>query len=137
LPMFREAMIARGGQLPDNPRIDTFEPGELTGQGPSAINDIFASVSNNKLAAARKTLTLLQNHRDLVAPMLTTARRLIFAKGNDSHDYKFSSATLEDFFHVTPAWRNRYLAASVFWLKGSAGNDTPLLLRTREALANA
>jgi hypothetical protein len=134
LPMFREAMIARGGRLPETPRIDTFEPGELTGQGQAAIDDIFATASTNKLTATRKTLTLLQNHRDQLPPLMTTARRLIFAKGTDSHDYKFSSASLEDFYHVTPAWRNRFLASSVFWLKGSAGNDTPLLQRTRAAL---
>ena len=45
---------------------------------------------------------LLQNQREQVAPLMTTARRLIFAKGTDSHDYKFSSAALEDFYHVTP-----------------------------------
>jgi hypothetical protein len=132
LPMFR----ARMNRLPENPRIDTLEPGELTGQGQATIDNIFATASNDKLAAARKTLALLQTRGDQLAPLMTTARRLIFAKGNDSHDYKFSSAALEDFHHVTPAWRNRYLAASIFWLKGSGGNDTPLLQRTRAALAN-
>ena len=52
-------------------------------------------------------------------PLMDAARRLVFLKGTDSHDYKFSSAVLEDYAHVSPAWRDRYLAASVFWLKGS------------------
>ncbi len=134
LPMFRQAMIARGGQLPANPRIDTLEPGELTGQGQAAIDDIFATASTSKLNAARKTLALLQTHREQLPALMMTARRLIFAKGSDSHDYKFSSASLEDFYHVTPEWRNRFLAASVFWLKGSGGNDSPVLQRTRAAL---
>ncbi len=129
LPMFRQRM----GNLPAAPRIDTLEPGELMGQGQAAIDDIFATASTSKLGAARKTLALLQNQREQLAPMMTTARRLIFAKGTDSHDYKFSSAALEDFYHVTPEWRNRFLAASLFWLKGSGGNDTPLLQRTRAA----
>jgi hypothetical protein len=132
LAMFR----ARMGNLPANPRVDAVEPGELTGQGQAAIDNIFATASTDKLAAARKTLGLLQNHPDQLAPLMTTARRLIFAKGTDSHDYKFSSATLEDYYHVSPAWRNRFLAASVFWLKGSAGNDAPVLQRTRAALGN-
>jgi hypothetical protein len=130
LPLFR----ARLNNLPATPRIDTFEPGELAGQGQATIDDIFATASTNKLTAARKTLALLQTRPNQQEPLMTTARRLIFAKGTDSHDYKFSSAALEDFHHVTPAWRNRFLAASVFWLKGSAGNDTPLLQRTRAAL---
>jgi hypothetical protein len=78
----------------------------------------------------------LATQREQLAPLLSTARRLIFAKGNDAHDYKFSAASLEDFYHVSPPWRDRYLAASVFWLKGSAGNDAPVLQRTRAALAN-
>jgi hypothetical protein len=133
LPMFR----ARMNNLPATPRIDTLEPGELTGQGQATIDDIFATASTSKLNAARKTLALLQTRGDQIAPLMTTARRLIFAKGTDSHDYKFSSAALEDYHHITPAWRNRFLAASIFWLKGSAGNDTPLLQRTRVALGNA
>ena len=67
--------------------------------------------------------------------MMATARRPDLREGRDSHDYKFSSAVLEDFFNVTPAWRDRYLAASVYWLKGSGGTDSPVLQRTRAALA--
>ena len=66
---------------------------------------------------------------------VATSRRLIFAKGTDSHDYKFSSAALEDFHHITPAWRNRFLAASIYWLKGSGGADAPVMQRTRAAFA--
>ena len=35
---------------------------------------------------------------------------------------------------MSPAWRDRFLAASVYWLKGSGGADTSLVRRTREAL---
>jgi len=59
---------------------------------------------------------------------------LIFLKGNNSHDYKFSSAVLEDFHHVSPAWRDRFLAASVFNLRGSGDKDNSLVNRTRAAL---
>ena len=65
---------------------------------------------------------------------INTARRLIFLKGNNSHDYKFSSAVLEDFHHVSPAWRPRFLAASVFNLRGSGEKDNSLVSRTRAAL---
>ena len=47
---------------------------------------------------------------------------------------KFSAAVLEDYAHVSPVWRDRYLAASVFWLKGSGEKDTELVRRTREAM---
>jgi hypothetical protein len=41
---------------------------------------------------------------------------------------------LEDYAHVSPAWRDRYLAASVYWLKGSGDRDSRLVERTRAAL---
>ncbi len=131
LPMFR----ARMNNLPATPRIDTLEPMDVTGQGQAAIDDIFSAVTGNKLAAARKTLALLNANAEQASAWLATSRRLIFAKGTDAHDYKFSSAALEDFQHVSPAWRNRFLAASVYWLKGSGGADAPVLQRTRAAFA--
>jgi hypothetical protein len=51
----------------------------------------------------------------------------------DTH-YKFGSAVLEDHAHISPAWRHRYLAASVFNLHGSSDADNPLVERIRAAL---
>ena len=72
-----------------------------------------------------------QSAEDLIA----AARRLIFLKGDNAHDYKFSSAVLEDYYHVSPEWRNRYLASSVYNLRGSGDRDNSLVQRTRAALA--
>ncbi|SVC56204.1 uncharacterized protein METZ01_LOCUS309058, partial [marine metagenome] len=60
-------------------------------------------------------------------------RRLVFLKGNDSHDYKFSSAVLEDYYQVSPAWRNRYLATSLFKLHGTGERTNPLVDRISNA----
>ena len=60
---------------------------------------------------------------------------MIFLKGRDSHDYKFSSVVLEDCQAMPPPSRDRYLAASVFNLKGSGEPDNDLVKRTRVALA--
>ena len=68
---------------------------------------------------------------------MDAARRLVFLKGNDAHDYKFSSAVLEDYGHVSPHWRNRYLAASLFYLPGSGAPDNALVGRTRAASGRA
>jgi hypothetical protein len=59
---------------------------------------------------------------------------LIFLKGRDSHDYKFSSAVLEDVAHLSSPWRERFLAASVFNLRGSGDSDNDLVKRTRAAM---
>ena len=86
------------------------------------------------MLAARKMLALSEEGGPTALAYMTAARRLIFTKGNDSHDYKFSSAVLEDYYHVSPGWRNRYLAASVFNLRGSKQPDNRLVERTRAAL---
>ena len=86
------------------------------------------------MAAAGKTLAYLDAHPD-PQEFVDAARLLIFLKGTNAHDYKFSSAVLEDHRHVSPMWRNRFLASSGFNLRGSAGPDHRLVQRTRSALA--
>jgi hypothetical protein len=130
MPLFREAMRRRGA-IGDQ-RIDTLDVMKPEGTGTDAINEILADVSRDRMSAARKTLALLGAGQ--AEPLMDAARRLIFVKGRDSHDYKFSSAALEDFYHVTPAWRNRFLATSMFNLHGSQDRDNDLIRRARAAL---
>ena len=66
--------------------------------------------------------------------LIAAARRLVFLKGDDAHDYKFSSAVLEDYYHASPAWRDRLLAASLMLLPSSGDRDNQLVRRTRAAL---
>jgi hypothetical protein len=118
-------------------RINEFEPLPLKANGQPAIEEIFAEVSNDRMTAARKMAAYLkQNPQSDKSSLglMDAARRLIFLKGTDSHDYKFSSAVLEDYFQVSPKWRDRYLAASAFNLRGSGGPDNQLVNRTRAAL---
>lgn len=132
LTLFRQRM--QRGQLADL-RIDTLEPLPTTARGAEAVEEIFAEVSRDRLRAARKVLAL-QAQGNHAETMLAAARRLIFQKGRDSHDYKFSSAALEDFYHATPAWRDRFLATSMFNLKGTGDRDNDLVRRARAALGN-
>jgi hypothetical protein len=85
------------------------------------------------MTAARKMSAYLKENPQ-PEKLINAARRLIFLKGTNAHDYKFSSAVLEDYSHVSPKWRDRYLAASVFNLRGSGGPDNELVKRTRTAL---
>jgi hypothetical protein len=131
LVMFRQRL----GQM-RNLHVDTLERLDPTAQGPQAITEILTDISANKVTAARKILGLL--HGDTTGAraqaLMAGARRLIFSKGRDSHDYKFSSAALEDFYNTTPAWRNRLLAMSVFNLKGANDPDSDLIRRAQAAL---
>lgn len=124
LTMFRD----RGG-VKEGVAIDQFEPVE----GVPDIEEIFAEISGNKEAAARKALAYLKSARD-PKPFMQEAQRMIYLKGTGSHDYKFSSAVLEDYHNISPKMRDRFLAASVFWLQGSGKKDTSLVGRTRAAL---
>ena len=128
IPMFR-------GQRKTQPAtpIDQMEPGALAQTGPSAIDEIFADIARHPDRAARKTLTYLQRQQPPQA-FMDAARHELVRKGNNAHDYKFTSAVLEDYAHVSPAWRDRYLAASVFNLYGSKHAGNPLVERIRAAL---
>jgi hypothetical protein len=131
LPMFREAMR---GKVRDDVKIDTLEKAEVKASGAAAVEEILTDVSKDRMAAAQKTLTLLEANGPQAEALMAAARRLIFVKGRDSHDYKFSSAALEDFYHATPAWRNRFLATSMFNLHGTQDRDNDLVKRARAAL---
>ncbi len=129
LPLFRERMFGRGAVSDLN--LLQLEPWQAA--TPPTVDEIFAEVGRNTQDAARKVLAYASAHAD-AAELLDTARLLVFFKGNNSHDYKFSSAVLEDYSHLSPQWRPRFLAASVFNLRGSSEPDNPLVARTRAAL---
>jgi hypothetical protein len=135
LALFRKAMTGRG-KLREDMHIDTLQKAEVK-VTPEGVAEIMADVSKDRVLAARKTLALLESNEVKPEVLLTAARRLIFSKGSDSHDYKFSSAALEDCYHATSPWRARYLATSMFNLKGSGDRDNRLIERARGALGKA
>jgi hypothetical protein len=135
LCLFRGVMGARGRLRDGN--LAFLEKAEVKEDVPQALEEIFQDVSKDRTLAARKTLAFVEKNPTQVPALMTAARRLIFAKGRDSHDYKFSSAALEDYYHLTPAWRAPYAAASMFNLHGTGDRDNGLIGRTRAALAKA
>jgi len=131
LPMFRQTMEGRG-HVREMP-IDRLEAIPLSGDGSKAVEEVFAEIGRDRLAAAGKTLAYFQA-KGSAEDFMETARRLVLLKGNDPHDYKFSVAALEDYYYVSPAWRDRFLAASVLQLRGSEGKDNSLVDRIRAAV---
>ena len=129
VPLFREAMASRGKVA--DVRIDGLKPDEGSGD----VGEVFNTLSKDKMAAARLALGVVRADPARARELIDAGRLLVFLKGTDSHDYKYSSAVMEDYAFLAPAWRDRFLAASVFWLKGSAGPDAPVVKRTRAALA--
>jgi len=115
-------------------RLDQLEPIQAEDGRTPTLEEIFAEVSHDRPRAAAKALAWQRENPD-PKKFLDGARRLIFLKGTNSHDYKFSSAVLEDYQHVSPGWQGQYLAASVFNLRGSEDADNDLVKRTRAAFA--
>jgi hypothetical protein len=132
LPLFRETMKSRGAKVGDG-RIDQLSALPLKATGPDAVGEIFRDVGKDRAAAAGKVLAFREAHGDPAA-LMDAARLLVFFKGNDAHDYKFSSAVLEDYARLSPPWRDRYLAASTYLLRGASAKDTELAKRTHMAL---
>lgn len=128
IPLFRGA----AGKGFADIKLDELEPAAPKSPD-TALKEIFEDVSGDKLMAARKTLAWGKEHAE-PKPLIDAARVLTFMKGTDSHDYKFSSAVLEDCQRLSPGWREKYLASSMYWLKGSGAKDSGLLGRTRAAL---
>lgn len=129
VPLFRGATSTSS----EAKNLDAFEPMKPSAAGTAGIGEILADASRDRMLAARKTVAWLNENHD-AAEVIHAARRLVFLKGNDAHDYKFSSAVLEDYYHLSPAWRNRFLASAFFYLPGSGAADNPLVDRIRGAL---
>ena len=61
------------------------------------MRDVFAELSKDKAQAAQHRADVAEADKPTAAKELIDAgRRLVFLKGTDSHDYKFSSAVMED-----------------------------------------
>ncbi|PAY18162.1 hypothetical protein CKO51_17715 [Rhodopirellula sp. SM50] len=130
IPHFRSSMQSRGKVAAK--RIDQLQHVEAPEQATS-VTKIFELINDNREEASRGAMAFLATGGQ-AEQMIHTARQLVFLKGNDSHDYKFSSAVLEDFYAVSPNFRNSYLAASTYLLPGSRDRDNGLVDRIRSAV---
>lgn len=132
LPLFRGAMHGRGAVR--DVALEEVQPADVESSPEAAVESIFVDVSPRPMQAAQKTLQYLQQDQPL-DPWRQRALQLIVAKGGDAHDYKFGCAVLEDALQISPQWRSRYLAGSVFRLQGATRNDNSLIRRARAALS--
>jgi hypothetical protein len=128
VPLFRESM-ARRGQVADM----TIEA--LGAESAGTLESVFAANHSDRLGAARSALAFLRSGGS-ATDLIHTARRLVFVKGNNAHDYKYSSAVLEDFQNLSPRYRDSYLAACTGLLNSAAQPDNSLVQRIRQALTS-
>jgi hypothetical protein len=127
--MFRESV----GDAPAF-KLNELEPMEVPKAPAEAIADVFATVGKSRQEAARKALGFLKNGGD--EAIFAAARRMIFLKGRDSHDYKFGAAAWEEsLLASTPRTRSLLTAAMMGHLPASTTPDSPLMIRSRNAVS--
>lgn len=115
-------------------RIHLLKPADLPDSTPEALDAIFTEVTHDRHLAARRIFALCQRDPEHAKAFIANARRLLYMKGKNAHDYKFTSAVLEDYYQISPGLREAFMAASVFNLRGSQEPDNKLVERSRAAL---
>jgi hypothetical protein len=130
-PMYRGRV-----KLTDTQGIDTLKasPDVPVSSGDEAVGEIFATINEDRAKASAKAMAYLARggSPDLI---FDAARRMIFHKGRDSHDYKYGAALWEEcLWSTAPRWRSPMVAASMFNFPGATTADSPLMIRAREAL---
>jgi hypothetical protein len=131
-PMFRGRV-----KLADATGIDTLQAGKETtsSAGDEAVGEIFATISEDRKKAGAKAMSYLA-HGGSPDLIFDAARRMIFHKGRDSHDYKYGAAIWEEFLWSTDRkWQSAMIAASMSNYPSAKTGDSPLMIRAREALA--
>lgn len=85
--------------------------------------------------ACRKAFVLARERPNAVPLFVQTAHSWLCRKAsNDTHEYKFVAATLENVGWVSPEWRPHLLAASVHYFHGNRSPDNSVIQQAREAL---
>jgi hypothetical protein len=112
-------------------KIDTLASD--AGSTPAELGTVFQNLGRDRDLASRQVYIYLQRSNS-PNDFFASARNYVFSKGNDSHDYKFSSAILEDYSNVSPAYRNLYLSGCAQLLHGDSAPDTKLFQRVRGLL---
>lgn len=130
LPLYRDRDRA---QAPT--KLDALEPVELKTKGEEALAEIFDTIQTNRTTAAGKAISYFAQGGS-PALLFAAARRAIFQKGRDSHDYKYGAAAWEECLHATdPKWQAPLAAAILAYTPGSNAPESPLMKRAKEAVA--
>ncbi len=130
LPMYRGRAKPAGAI-----RVDALEPIAPDSAGDDAVAEVFATVSDDRTRAAGKALGYLARGGSH-ALVFAAARRMIFHKGRDSHDYKYGAAAWEESqLAADPKWKAPLAAAMMAHLPGARTPDSPLMDKAREAVA--
>lgn len=136
------AHFARTGGLATDPNP---APGssilDLAQREPDARDDdaqeaerILATIATRRSEGVSRAFAYAQRPAD-PATLFSAARRLVFTRATDTHDYKYPAAAFEDIAVVSPAWRPHMLAASLLHIPAASAPESLVIQRAKEAVA--
>jgi hypothetical protein len=113
-------------------KLDELEASAPKSVGSEAIEEILAEAGNDRTSAARKALGYLKTGS--VDDIFAAARRSIFRKGRDSHDYKYGAAIWEEAELLSsPTLRPNVVASMLARIPAASTEDSPLMRKAIEA----
>ncbi len=116
------------------PSILDLAAADIPGDPAAAAESILAQVGTSRNHAACAAFAYAQRHEGKPA-LLAGARRLVYTKATEAHEYKYPAAAFEDISIVSPTWRPHMLAASTLYLPAAKAPDSALIQRAKEAIA--
>ena len=134
------AHFAREIRLADDPGagpsiLELSAPNARIPDDPTATAEsIVSATATAPNDAARAAFAYARRHPNHPA-LFSAARRLVFTRATDTHDYKYPAAAFEDIPSVSPAWRPHMLAASMLHIPAPNAPESQLILRAKEAVA--
>jgi hypothetical protein len=130
MPLYRTRLTNPASTL-----IDNLSAAPLEAKGDDAVRDVFTTIDSDRAQAAAKVIGYAEAGGDL-EPLFREARRMVFFKGGDSHQYKFGAAAWEEcLLSSDPAWRAPITAAMMFYIPGAGAAETSVTRQARERLS--
>ncbi len=123
LAHFQEAAKSRG-KLEER-RIESLGEERSEPQENVSLREVFEVMGKDRSRAAMQLFRAAQTP-EAALNIVREARHWIFLKGTDAHDYKFSSAALEDYRLVSPEWRPHYLAGCSYLFRTATDKPSGL-----------
>ena len=117
----------------DGVRINEIVGAQVSLGPKAASEEILTLLSSDPAAAARKALRHAEQCPD-PSVFAQAARRLIFTKATDAHDFKYAAAIFEDYQLVQPKWRPHMLATAVYHLRGTDMPDSAVMQRALDSV---
>jgi len=130
MSQFRNFMDPRRDK---NVRITEVEAAKIPRSPEKATEEILSAISTDRADAAAKAFAFDRRFGG-ADKLFDGARRLVFTKCTEHHQYKWPAAIFEDYRIVSPEWRPHMAATAMYYLRGTGHPDSPVIERALDEL---